>query len=106
MEKWYLRSYTDGDTHCGRVSVDAMVSARCGVTFAPLPRLFGEGPAVVRPPIDPVAACPACAAAGEKTENADPDGVAVAGLVETLSSPRSPRKRFRLWPKRMGVNDG
>ena len=74
MQKWYLR---------------------CGVTFIPERRPFGEGPAVVRPPVDPVAACPTCVAAGRKTEGSD--GVAVAGLVETLSAPRPPRKRFRLW---------
>jgi hypothetical protein len=59
---------------------------------------------VVRPPVDPIQACPQCRAAEKKTN--DPDGVAVQSLIETLSSPRSPRprrKRFRLWTKKDGV---
>jgi hypothetical protein len=39
-------------------------------------------------------------------ETEDPDGVAVAALVETLSSPQSLRplrKRFRLWTRRDGA---
>ncbi|MFY9808275.1 MAG: hypothetical protein WAK86_13540 [Pseudonocardiaceae bacterium] len=108
-EKWYLRSTdnSDGDAHhCDRVNDDGTVTARCGLTFLPERRLFGDGPAVVRPPVDPIQGCPQCRAAGEQTE--DPDGVAVRGLIEALSSPRSPRplrKRFRLWTKKDGVNN-
>ena len=106
-EKWYLRSLNDGDAHhCDRVNDDGTVTARCGLTFLPERRLFGEGPAVVRPPVDPIQACPQCRAAGEKT--ADPDGVAVQSLIATLSSPRSQRwtwRRFRLWTKKDGVNN-
>jgi hypothetical protein len=63
-EKWYLRSQNDGDAHhCDRVNDDGTVTARCGLTFLPERRLFGEGPAVVRPPVDPIQACPQCRAA-------------------------------------------
>lgn len=41
MQKWYLRSYPDADTHCGRANADVTATARCGLTFVPLPRLFG-----------------------------------------------------------------
>ena len=106
-EKWYLRSYTDGDAHhCDQINDDGTVTARCGLAFLPERRLFGEGPAVVRPPVDPIQACPECRTAGTKTE--DPDGVAVRGLIETLSSPRSrrpARKRFRFWSRKDGVNN-
>lgn len=101
-EKWYLRSYKDGDAHyCDGVNEDDTVTARCGRTFLPETQLFGEGPAVVRPPVDPLQACPKCVAEGNTT---DPDGAAVRGLIDALSSPRSQRstrKRFRSWSERM-----
>jgi hypothetical protein len=70
LEKWYLRSYKDGDAHCGPMNQDGTVTGRCGLTFIPERRLFGEGPAFVRPPVDPLQACPSCAAAEPKADPA------------------------------------
>ncbi|MGH3549874.1 MAG: hypothetical protein ACRDQU_17545 [Pseudonocardiaceae bacterium] len=58
LEQWYLRSYTDGDTHYGKTAVDGMMTARCGLTFAPLQQLFSDGPVVVLAPVNPWRACP------------------------------------------------
>ena len=42
VQKWYLRSYDNGDTHPGLVNTDTTVTARCGMTFVPLPRRPGR----------------------------------------------------------------
>ncbi|MGH3522759.1 MAG: hypothetical protein ACRDU4_07995 [Mycobacterium sp.] len=93
MDRWYLRSYKDGDAHYGQASDidDGMVTARCGLTFRPQQQLFGAGPAFVRPPVDAPRACPGCRAAQPTAgtdREPDPDGSAVLSLIETLQSPR------------------
>jgi hypothetical protein len=84
LDRWYLRSFKDGEAHYGRINEDAMVTARCGLTFVPQPRLFGKGPAFARPPVDPLQACPKCRTTAT---HADTDGAEVQGLIEILSSP-------------------
>ncbi|MGH3548900.1 MAG: hypothetical protein ACRDQU_12480 [Pseudonocardiaceae bacterium] len=100
MDRWYLRSYKDGDAHYGHaggdIDDDGMVTARCGLTFRPQQQLFGAGPAFVRPPVDALQACPGCRAAQSTAgtdREPDPDGSAVLGLIETLNSPRKKRNR-------------
>lgn len=94
-EKWYLRSHDgQGDAHRGHLSNDDTVTALCGATFRPVSRLFGKGPAFLRPPVDPVQACPACRSTyGEISRSDDADGAAVLGLIDTLSSPGSNKHR-------------
>jgi hypothetical protein len=58
VEKRYSRSFGDRDTHrCEQTNADGTVTARCGLTFMPQHRLFGDGPMWVRPLVEPVLAC-------------------------------------------------
>jgi len=52
---WYVRSLTDGDTHCGELRGDGLVVAACNVVFPAkwLPGLTGWPP-------DPGQVCPEC----------------------------------------------
>lgn len=68
MNRWYLRSYGDKDTHRGELR-DGLIHAVCGVTFPPRALFAGEIALPGEPP-DPDQICPACyraviASAGE-----------------------------------------
>ncbi|MGH3784291.1 MAG: hypothetical protein ACRDRO_27645 [Pseudonocardiaceae bacterium] len=100
MDRWYVRSPKDGDTHYGYIteymiedSADPndgiVVTTRCGVMFRPQRPLFDDNPLFGRDSVDLLQACPKCRATqlpGERQP--DPDGAVVAGLIETLHSPR------------------
>ncbi|MGH3796018.1 MAG: hypothetical protein ACRDS0_38670 [Pseudonocardiaceae bacterium] len=87
-EKWYPRSYKDGDTHLGRPTGPGTVTARCGLVFTPLHALFDDGPVFGGAPAG-CQACPRCRAAQRAPQSdPDPDGAAVLDLIETLHSLR------------------
>lgn len=88
-EKWYLRSDADGDAHRGYLNDDNTVTGACGVKFTPQPRMFGKGPTVLRPPLDPRQACPSCQRPALRQNSVDEerDGAAIRNLTERLSSP-------------------
>jgi hypothetical protein len=67
---WYLRSFSDHDTHCGPMGDDGIVLVPCGVAFTPKPtlqvegpppgRLVDAGPALKGNPPDPEQICQKC----------------------------------------------
>ncbi|MBV8995198.1 MAG: hypothetical protein JO287_16210 [Pseudonocardiales bacterium] len=81
--RWYVRSAGHTDAHYGALAMDGTVLAVCGLSFRPQPHMFGDGPAVLAPPVDPVRCCPQCVAAGQDTRHAE-EGAAVAELIHTL----------------------
>lgn len=85
--RWYVRSAGRTDAHYGALAMDGTVLAKCGLGFRPQPHMFGDGPAVLTPPVDPARCCPDCQAAADTTPAQDTgakEGAAVADLIQTL----------------------
>jgi hypothetical protein len=59
MTTWYLRSISDGDTHCGALH-HGIVVARCGIRFSPSPLPFNRIALPPGHPPDPDQICPDC----------------------------------------------
>ena len=57
---WYLRSISDGDTHCGQLDSDGTVAAQCGIQFSPRPLPFNRIALPPGYPPDPDQICPDC----------------------------------------------
>lgn len=81
--QWYVRSAGRTDAHYGALAMDDTVLAKCGLMFRPQPQLFGDGPTVLAPPVDPVRCCAQCVAAEQDTRQPE-EGAAVADLIEIL----------------------
>lgn len=80
--QWYVRSAGHTDAHYGALVMDGMVLAVCGLSFWPQPQLFGNGPAVLAPPVNPARCCLRCVTVEQHTRH--DDAALVADLIETL----------------------
>lgn len=76
---WHARSTGHTDVHHGQLCGDGTVTAECGLSFVPEPELFGTGPRMLHPPVDPARCCSDCVAVGGGN-----DADALSSLVEGL----------------------